>query len=214
MEQQSLRDISVEQKLNQEPSRPEFYEIVQNAWYGYDKKDNTKTKTLYNILNKSTGSTTRQQFITWLKEEKGFSRGSAIEYLKERLNISIKRDNNIVKQKQLFQESISNNILEDLSWIEYCESLIKVKKAKKQFREDIIWFADNHKESYISKRGIAEKGRYYEPDLSNSRIIARLESFMNDRVNPTKGKMQWLKDRYKDIPVLEIIQYLKQKYAD
>ena len=116
---------------------------------------------------------------------------------------------NAIKQQPLFPRG---EILEDLSWVNECENMINSQKARKQFRDDIMWFIDNHKEEYIDKKKGKLKGKYYGHDTSNDRIFERLKYFLEDRVNPKNEKMQWLRPIYKDIPVMEILQKIKQLY--
>ena len=205
----------VESTLNhkQGQSHPDFYDEVLRIWNSYPNKDKKKTQTLQKVLNNCSISTTRKEFIDLLKKEKGFSKGEAINYITKTLMPPQSNSNNAsanaVKQQPLFPRG---EILEDLSWVNECENMINSQKARKQFREDIMWFIDNHKEAYIDKKKGKLKGKYYGHDTSNDRVFERLKYFLEDRVNPKNEKMQWLRPIYKDIPVMEILQKIKQLY--
>ena len=197
----------------QRPLRPNFYDEVLSIWNSYSKKDKNKTQIMHKVLNNCSNSTTKEEFIALLKKEKGFSKGEAINYITKALMPPQSNYNNVstntIKQQPLFPRG---EILEDLSWVNECENMINSQKARKQFREDIMWFIDNHKEEYIDKKKGKLNGKYFGHDTSNDRVFERLKYFLEDRVNPRNKKMQWLQPIYKDIPVMEILQKIKQLY--
>ena len=197
----------------QRPLRPDFYDEVLSIWNSYSKKDKNKTQILHKVLNNCSISTTEKEFIDLLKKEKGFTKGEAINYITNALTMPQSNSNNTstnaIKQQPLFPRG---EILEDLSWVNECENMINSLKARKQFREDIMWFIDNHKEEYIDKKKGKLNGKYFGHDTSNDRVFERLKYFLEDRVNPRNEKMQWLRPIYKDIPVMKILQKIKQLY--
>lgn len=202
----------VDSKLNKGQSRPDFYDQVISIWKKYPKKDKTKTKTIIEVLNGCSYSTTRQEFISRLSSTTGFKRGGAIDYIKKELIQATNDNNQQVTLSNAAQQSLFS-ILEDSDWIVECENMIIDKKARKQFHEDIIWFINNHKEFYQDvKKGIV-KGKYFGHETTNVKVYERLKYFLEDRVNPRNVKMKWLCPIYEKIPISEILSKIKQEYG-
>ena len=105
-------------------------------------------------------------------------------------------------------------ILEDISWINECaEKFISDKKARKQFIIDMQWFVGNHSESFFNeKKNIYEKGIYFGREDDNEHVIERLYNYMRNKLMNDSPKMKWLVSLYQQIPINEIINYLKQKF--
>lgn len=98
------------------------------------------------------------------------------------------------------------SILEDTSWIDECAKLIADSNAEKQFREDIKWFVENHKDSYYDERKKSTPGQYAKFDKSNTTVYGQLDRFLRKR--PT-----WLKKHYSRIPIDQIMQHIAKKYG-
>ena len=106
------------------------------------------------------------------------------------------------------------SLLEDSSWIARSASLIVDPKAQKQLVDDMEWFIGNHYEIYNDKKNGQIKGRYYGHDTSNSRVIERLKVYMENKLTPRSENMKWLADKYVNIPINKVIDYLTKSYGN
>lgn len=119
-------------------------------------------------------------------------------------------------------ESISNlremphkeeSIIENTAWINECASMISDPRARRQFLEDMEWFVGNHQETYKDKKKGVTKGHYAGHDCTNVRVIERLKAYMENKLKPRSENMQWLAERYANIPIIQIIDYISKVYG-
>lgn len=107
------------------------------------------------------------------------------------------------------------NILEDWErWKQETANKIKNEKGQKQYREDVEWFVLNHKETYYDKKKGRIQGCYYGHDTSNGRVVERFQKYLENKRSPKKDNQKWLVPIYKNIPIDEIIRYLKNRYGN
>ena len=168
-----------------------------------------------------------EKFLDMLKEhpewqtEKTKKPKKVWTYLKERFGNfqnSLWNDKDIVDSEKdciIGYQTMENDrsILSDYKlWIKDCLSLIEDKKAREQFETDTEWFVENHQESYRDVKKGLQKGCYSEKDKSNYRVILRFKAYMEKKrkFNP---KCEWIANIYRNIPVDEIINYLKKRYS-
>lgn len=109
----------------------------------------------------------------------------------------------------LFDKVCDSDLLVDRSWIDECATFIVNTKSKKQFVEDMNWFVDNHDEWYTDKKGKRVRGFYCNYDKSNQAILMQLEKYIHSRF-----KIDWLVDKYSEIPFDQIKQYLQRRYGN
>lgn len=130
-----------------------------------------------------------------------------------------------IKQEQVHDTSISvkdkqsisrfgKSILDDKSWIYEGASLILDSRANRQFIEDMEWFVENHNKTYNDKKKGVVSGYYADHDKSNNRVLERLRTYMDKKLKPRNNKMQWLADIYANIPINEIMDYIKKEYGN
>lgn len=105
------------------------------------------------------------------------------------------------------------SILEDTTWINECASMIYDSRARRQFVEDMEWFVGNHQETYKDKKKGVTKGHYAGHDCTNVRVIERLKAYMENKLKPRSENMQWLAERYANIPIIQIIDYISKVYG-
>ncbi len=106
------------------------------------------------------------------------------------------------------------SILKDTSWIEVCASMITNTNASKQFIIDMKWFVENHRESYYDKKkNEMVCGYYWRYDTSNNRVLERLRVYMENKLTLKTENMKWLADRYTNIPINKIMDYLYKIYG-
>ena len=119
-------------------------------------------------------------------------------------------------------ESISNlrdvphkeeTIIENTAWINECASMISDSRARKQFVEDMVWFVENHHETYKDKKNGTVKGYYAGRDCTNGSVIERLKVYMENKLKPRNEKMRWLAEIYAKIPTNDIINYISKSYG-
>lgn len=120
-------------------------------------------------------------------------------------------------------ESISNlremphkeeSIIENTVWINECASKISDLRARKQFIEDMVWFVENHHETYKDKKKGTVKGYYAGHDCTNERVIERLKVYMENKLKPQYENMRWLAEIYAEIPINNIIDYISKLYGN
>ena len=120
-------------------------------------------------------------------------------------------------------ESISNlrdmphkeeSIIENTTWINECASMISDSRARKQFIEDMVWFVENHHETYKDKKKGTVKGYYAGHDCTNERVIERLKVYMENKLKPRYENMRWLAEIYAKIPINNIIDYISKLYGN
>ena len=105
------------------------------------------------------------------------------------------------------------SILEDTTWINECASMIYDSRARRQFVEDMEWFVGNHQETYNDKKKGVTKGHYAGHDCTNVRVIERLKAYMENKLKPRSENMQWLAEKYANIPIIQIIDYISKVYG-
>lgn len=123
----------------------------------------------------------------------------------------------------LFPEQTKNNddahdsftnetklLLEDRSWWDETAGLISDKKAKSRYCDDVKWFVDNHKEVYSEKNGGQKGGRYFGMGTANAEVFPRFETFLRNR---RFGKLGYWSSDYQKIPVVDILNRLREKYG-
>lgn len=109
-------------------------------------------------------------------------------------------------------------LLEDSSWWEQTAELISDKKAREQYLKDVEWFVGNHKEEYLNRegkhKGEVTPGKYRDKDKSNPEVWKRFRGFLERRRDNRSGNTQWLVDQYKEIPIEQIIEFLRKNYGE
>lgn len=134
------------------------------------------------------------------------------------LQESSRRDNRIIQKK--FTESNfpidkkGTSILVDTSWIKHCASFIDDTKAKKRFVEDMEWFVENHNDTYEDKKKGKVTGYYKDHDKSNVRVLKRLQTHLENKLNPKSEKTKWVADIYRNIPIEQIMNYIDKVYGN
>lgn len=111
------------------------------------------------------------------------------------------------KQTSLFEKSI----LEDKKWWQKTANMIKDEEAKKQYLDDVEWFVGNHQPQYNNKKKDLVPGHYKDRDKSNRPVVDRFQKYLE---NKHSSKQTWLVSRYQNIPIEEIIRYLREEYAN
>lgn len=100
----------------------------------------------------------------------------------------------------------SNRLLAG-DWIDECACMIPDLASRRTFINDMRWFVDNHHETYRDKTGIV-KGRYF------GRYSLSIESIEKHMIEQGRGsKCEGIREDYKKVPVEEIIELLKSRYA-
>lgn len=105
----------------------------------------------------------------------------------------------------------NTSLLLDSDWIIPCVNLISDTEAQGQFKKDINWFIENHHEWYYDEKKIKNHGKYYKSDPSNQKTLERLKFYLE---NKKESKQKWLADKYTNIPVDKIMQYMQKKYGN
>lgn len=112
----------------------------------------------------------------------------------------------------------TNNILEDCNcWIKDCKDFIVDKNAKEQFEKDMFWYVDNYKERYYDiKKKEFKSGIFAKRSKDTADVIKHLKDWCESRRdNPERNSsINWLMPIYSKIPITQIIDYLRQKYAN
>lgn len=75
---------------------------------------------------------------------------------------------------------------------------------------DINWFVGNYQEFYTDKKGQTYRGKYFNLPKDILSVISNLERYLNGKVI---SDQEWLREKYKDIPVQYIIEYLYSLYG-
>lgn len=76
----------------------------------------------------------------------------------------------------------------------------------------MMWFVENHNQTYEDRKKGRISGFYSGKDRSNKSVIERLRTYMENKRVGT-GKTQWLATIYSNIPIDKIINYLSDKYG-
>ena len=214
----------IDERSEVEIWRDEIYQFANSTI----KRNKTKLlASLEKAFVENGESTDYFKFITMLDNFDGWTRNSngpsaawkrmqehfCPDYL-EKTKISNKSHQGVKYARTLF-DNIDNakSLLEDKEWIQHCSSFINDCKAKKQFQEDMEWFIGNHNETYNDKKKGSVHGYYYDHDKSNAKTLGRLKTYMENKCNPKNNHMKWLADIYKNIPIIQIIDYMYQKYG-
>ena len=108
---------------------------------------------------------------------------------------------------------VGKSILDDKAWIYECASLISDSRSNRQFIEDMEWFVGNHNDTYNDKKKGIGPGYYAGHDRTNERVLERIRAYMDNKLKPRNGKMQWLADIYVNIPINKIIDYISKVYG-
>ena len=106
------------------------------------------------------------------------------------------------------------SIIENTAWINECASMISDSRARKQFIEDLVWFVENHHETYKDKKKGTVKGYYAGHDCTNEHVIERLKVYMENKLKPRYENMRWLAEIYAKIPINNIIDYISKLYGN
>lgn len=150
------------------------------------------------------------------------------EIVKDKSNDQVKKQ--ITKETKgdvsptLFFQSSLVSMLNDKSWWEETAEMIsdekvqvsndpkgawKNKSPRTQYLIDVEWFVGNHQPTYKGKEGM-----YRSESKANDKVIERFETYLRTKQNPKNEKQMWLKPYYENVPIEEIIAYLKGKYLD
>lgn len=149
----------------------------------------------------------------------------------------VKNESNGQVEKQVIEESKNRDvsptlfsqrslvsILNDKSWRKETAEMIsdvklqisndpkeawKNKSPRTQYLIDVEWFVGNHQPTYKGKEGM-----YRSESKANDKVIERFETYLRTKQNPKNEKQMWLKPYYENVPIEEIIAYLKGEYLD
>lgn len=207
-------------------------ELAKIAYKAYLLKDNKVKFTEYIKENLKTGKAQKETFKHFGFGEDKDKKSTKLKTRAESdlFSVTDKKDTigdegtvtvptKIVRERN---ESISNlrkvphkeeSIIENTAWINECASMISDSRARKQFIEDMVWFVENHHETYKDKKKGTVKGYYAEHDCTNGRVIERLKVYMENKLKPRNEKMRWLAEIYAKIPTYNIIDYISKLYG-
>lgn len=111
----------------------------------------------------------------------------------------------------------SGSMLDDRSWWEETARLISDEKARKRYLVDVEWFVGNHEKEYRhlrgKRKGEVTRGEYWNKDKSNPEVLKRFTSFLEGRRDNRSGNTGWLIPVYKEIPIEQVIEMLREKYG-
>lgn len=97
-------------------------------------------------------------------------------------------------------------------WSHISSLLPNDNKIKKQIYTDLLWFQNNHKESYYDSKNGNNKGIYYGKTIDNENTINRYRSYLLNKRNNTEPEIKWLADIYLKVDIDAIINKLKALY--
>lgn len=107
------------------------------------------------------------------------------------------------------------SFLTDTNHGDHIYSLIFDEKNLKQFKTDLMWFIENHKEYYLDDQKVKQPGFYYRRSSDNKSLSDNktlLDQFELYLKNKRKNNFKWLSDIYKEIPIEKIIEKLRTIY--
>ena len=208
-------------------------ELAKIAYKAYLLKDNKVKFTEYIKENLKTGKAQKETFKHFGFGEDKDKKSTKLKTRAESdlFSVTDKKDTKgdegtvivptkIVRERN---ESISNlrkvphkeeSIIENTAWINECASMISDSRARKQFIEDMVWFVENHHETYKDKKKGTVKGYYAGHDCTNERVIERLKVYMENKLKPRYENMRWLAEIYAKIPINNIIDYISKLYGN
>ena len=208
-------------------------ELAKIAYKAYLLKDNKVKFTEYIKENLKTGKAQKETFKHFGFGEDKDKKSTKLKTRAESdlFSVTDKKDTKgdegtvivptkIVRERN---ESISNlrkvphkeeSIIENTAWINECASMISDSRARKQFIEDMVWFVENHHETYKDKKKGTVKGYYAGHDCTNEHVIERLKVYMENKLKPRYENMRWLAEIYAKIPINNIIDYISKLYGN
>lgn len=208
-------------------------ELAKIAYKAYLVKDNKIKFTEYIKENLKTGKAQKETFKHFGFGEDKDKKSTKLKTRAESdlFSVTDKKDTKgdegtvivptkIVRERN---ESISNlrkvphkeeSIIENTAWINECASMISDSRARKQFIEDMVWFVENHHETYKDKKKGTVKGYYAGHDCTNEHVIERLKVYMENKLKPRYENMRWLAEIYAKIPINNIIDYISKLYGN
>ncbi|KAF0236877.1 MAG: hypothetical protein FD181_2384 [Prolixibacteraceae bacterium] len=202
-------------KENNKSVQPEnkFNEIFSAVQKKLGKKINEKQKI---AVEKSLNSaSTPDKILYYLKKNDIKSTTKIYKEFEAYLSPSVAK--NVEIERELFSDSSflaavhqsDLSFLMDVNRINNISQLIVGDKNLKQFKTDLEWFVENHRESYLDSKKGFQSGFYYGKSTDNKSVIERFEIYLN---NKRENKQKWLSDIYLQIPVEKIIARLKNVY--
>lgn len=208
-------------------------ELAKIAYKAYLLKDNKVKFTEYIKENLKTGKAQKETFKHFGFGEDKDKKSTKLKTRAESdlFSVTDKKDTigdkgtvtvptKIVRERN---DSISNlrnvphkeeSIIENTAWFNECASMISDSRARKQFIEDMVWFVENHHETYKDKKKGTVKGYYAGHDCTNERVIERLKVYMENKLKPRYENMRWLAEIYAKIPINNIIDYISKLYGN
>lgn len=223
MGSQEELSLSVE-SITDEELRNRIYEVLPSVLKGLKKQEEKKTE-LEKALASFTGDDT-SKFLLHLCCYEGWSKTDASwKRMQERLlgitsNSIIPSASPVVGADMLigkglpFQGELNfspeKSMLDDRSWWEETARLISDEEARRQYLIDVEWFVGNHSDVYKDEKKGRVEGYYRDKDKSNSRVLGRLEHYLN---NKRTRRTKWLSAYYSRVPIQDIVDLLREKYG-
>lgn len=207
--------------------KPAFYTCLVKKWLAYpEKKRKSHNDAFMAYLDTCDPMNSPEVFIEGLKKVKGFKNQSeAYKYVRDALKEIIENSEYdilgtvqhhvpthtqesrfVIDSKPLELPRIPKlpdmpkleiSILEDISWLQQCESFLISKPAKRDFKYYADWLITEY-----------QNGKHaQDSDKSNKRIIEHLNNLLQMKIRDKKVKLT-------EAEVMKIINYLKIRYAN